>query len=268
VTIVGAGTTTITASQAGDATYNPAPSIDQNLVVSRGDQTISFQVLLNPIVGTTFTLTGTASSGLPLSYQVIPVGAASISGTTVTGSVAGNTIIRASQVGNVNYNAAADVDASFCLRPVQPIVTAAGDVLTSNSTTNNFWALNGVSTGSTTQSIVASKSGSYTVQVITSGCASDPSLPVVITGDLENTIRAFAVYPNPAKDRIVVDLYDFHAEPVEIKIVDQKGQSLHLQRVTGGDVVEIGISEHASGLYILFAAQGERVVRTRYVKEK
>jgi hypothetical protein len=35
ITIVGAGTSTITASQAGDANFNPAPSVDQTLTVNR-----------------------------------------------------------------------------------------------------------------------------------------------------------------------------------------------------------------------------------------
>ncbi len=266
VTLVGIGTTTITASQGGDATYNAAPSVDQNLVVTKGDQTISFQITANPLVGGTFTLTGTSSSGLPLTYQVIS-GSISISGTTVTGSAAGSATIRASQAGNANYNAAADVDATFCVRPLQPTITASGSTLTSSSSASNNWYFNGTATGETTQSITATKSGNYTVQVVAvGGCVSDISAPLVFTGDLNDPVTSFIVFPNPAKDRIVVDLHEFQRETVELKIIDQKGQPLYTQKVTGGDAVEVGIAEHAAGLYILIAAQGDKILRARYIK--
>jgi hypothetical protein len=42
VTIVAAGTCTIRASQAGDATYAPAPSVDRTFTAAKASQTISF----------------------------------------------------------------------------------------------------------------------------------------------------------------------------------------------------------------------------------
>lgn len=41
VTIVGVGTTTITASQAGDAVFNPAPTVDQDLLVNAASLTVT-----------------------------------------------------------------------------------------------------------------------------------------------------------------------------------------------------------------------------------
>ncbi len=265
VTITGVGISTITAGQAGDATYNAASSVNQDLVVTRGDQTITFSISANPSIGQTVTLNATASSGLPVSYTLITPSKGSITGNTVTALQGGFATVAASQLGNANYNAAANVNASFCIKPPTPTVTVNGQILTSSSATGNEWSLNGIFVGNG-QNFTATKTGAYTVLVNIEGCISDASTPQAITGDLQEAARAFTVYPNPAKDRIFVDLNEFRAEPVELRIMDLRGQALHVQKVTGGDVVEIGISDHASGLYILLASQGEKLVKAKYVK--
>ena len=43
--IVGAGTTTITASQAGNATFGAAPDVSVQLVVNKANQTITFPAI-------------------------------------------------------------------------------------------------------------------------------------------------------------------------------------------------------------------------------
>ena len=107
VTIVGAGSTTITASIPGNAIYNAAAPGLQTLTVVKASQTITFNSLTNNTYGDApFALTGTASSGLPVSYSSSNKGVATISGSTVTIVGAGNTNITAVQAGNANYNAA------------------------------------------------------------------------------------------------------------------------------------------------------------------
>ena len=129
VTIVGAGTTTITASQAGNGTYNAAPNVDQTLTVNKANQTITFNALSDNALSdkncgdSSFALTATASSGLDVSYASSGTGVATISGSTVTIVGAGTTTITASQSGNVNYNAAANVQQSLMVNTVLPAVT-------------------------------------------------------------------------------------------------------------------------------------------------
>ena len=62
LTIVGVGTTTITASQLGDASYNPAPNVLQNITVNALPVTITgIAIIDKPYSGTTAaTITGTA----------------------------------------------------------------------------------------------------------------------------------------------------------------------------------------------------------------
>ena len=85
VTIVGSGSTTITASQAGDANYNAATSVPQTLTVNKANQTITFGALAPKLTtDVPFTLTATASSGLAVAYVSSNPAVATISGTTVT----------------------------------------------------------------------------------------------------------------------------------------------------------------------------------------
>lgn len=63
VTIVGAGTTTITASQAGNATHNPALPVDQNLVVNPFALSVTGLTAIDKVFNgnTTADLAGTAA---------------------------------------------------------------------------------------------------------------------------------------------------------------------------------------------------------------
>jgi uncharacterized protein YjdB len=107
VSIVGAGTTTITASQAGDDNYLAATEVQQTLTVEKAAQTITFGALDNKTFGDAdFGLTATASSGLDVSYTSSDLTVATIDGSTVTIVGAGTTTITASQAGDDNYHAA------------------------------------------------------------------------------------------------------------------------------------------------------------------
>lgn len=110
VTIVGAGTTIITASQTGDGTYAPAPDVTQTLTVNKAGQTISFGALAAKTVGDPpFTLSASSTSALGVSYSSSNTAVATVTGNIVTIVAAGTTDITASQSGNGNYNAAPDV---------------------------------------------------------------------------------------------------------------------------------------------------------------
>jgi methionine-rich copper-binding protein CopC len=111
VTIVGVGTSTFTATQGGNATYNAAAPVEQTLTVTKASQSISFNTPGGKTVGDApFALTATASSGLAVSYTSSNTSVATISGNTVTIAGAGTATITASQPGNGNYNSATPVE--------------------------------------------------------------------------------------------------------------------------------------------------------------
>lgn len=111
LTIVGAGSTFITASQSGNANYNAAADVTIELVVAKADQTITFNALPDKTTDDPdFALTASSTSGLPISYSSSNTAVINISGTTAEIVGAGNSLITASQPGNANYNPATPVD--------------------------------------------------------------------------------------------------------------------------------------------------------------
>jgi hypothetical protein len=112
VTIVAAGTCTIAANQAGTANVNAAAQVTQDIVVSKGAQTITFAAQTGKLYGTApFTLSplGSASSTLAPVYTSITPAICTISDATVSIVAAGTCTIAANQPGNANYNAATQV---------------------------------------------------------------------------------------------------------------------------------------------------------------
>src|SRR5262249_25095847 len=112
VTITGAGSCTITALQAGNANYLAAPNVPQTFGIAKAGQLITFNPLLDKTTSDPpFTVSATASSGLPVSFSA--AGSCTVSGTTVTITGTGTCTITASQAGNINYSPAPDVARTF-----------------------------------------------------------------------------------------------------------------------------------------------------------
>ncbi len=82
-------------------------------------QTITFGALSNQLFGTApFTISATASSGLPVSFNSQTTSVCTVSAATVTLVSAGTCTIQATQAGNSNYAAAAPLSQSFQVTPV------------------------------------------------------------------------------------------------------------------------------------------------------
>ena len=114
--LLAVGTCTITANQAGDAQYAPAPQVTHKIDVEAAPpvplaQSITFPAITpNPsFVGSTASLGATASSTLPVSYTSLTPGVCSIIGTAVHATGAGTCVIAANQAGNATFAPAAQV---------------------------------------------------------------------------------------------------------------------------------------------------------------
>ncbi len=88
--------------------------------VGKGDQTITFTSTAPAeatVGGPTYTVTATATSGLPVMFTIDAAASSvcSISGSTVSFTAAGTCVIDANQAGNANYNAAPQVQQSFAV---------------------------------------------------------------------------------------------------------------------------------------------------------
>jgi hypothetical protein len=107
VSMVGAGTCTISANQAGNASYAAAPQAQQSFTVSRRAQTISITSTPPPVDkhSPPYTIVATATSGLAVSFTVSPGSSTicSVSGAAVTFLKKGDCVIDANQAGNAQY---------------------------------------------------------------------------------------------------------------------------------------------------------------------
>jgi hypothetical protein len=124
VTILSAGTCSVTASQAGNAVYAAAASVIQSFIVAQLAQTIAFGAPGNHLFGDApFTIGATASSGLAVGFTSTTPSVCTASGNTVTLVAAGTCSILASQPGNVNYLAAPNVSQSFVVGRATTVIT-------------------------------------------------------------------------------------------------------------------------------------------------
>jgi len=105
LTITGAGSAKITASQPGSKLWAPAKAITQSLTVTKASQaiTLSLPSTMRFTNGGPLPLTGTASSGLPVTYMSGNPKILFIQGTNSLIAGRGTTTVVATQPGNANY---------------------------------------------------------------------------------------------------------------------------------------------------------------------
>jgi N-acetylneuraminic acid mutarotase len=121
--VTGAGTIVVMANQAGNSNYAAAVQVTQSIVVNMATQTITFTPPSSVAYGVSpFTLTATASSGLPVMLNLVS-GPASLSGNLLTIMSAGTVSLRATQAGNANYQTASPVSASITVTKGTPSIS-------------------------------------------------------------------------------------------------------------------------------------------------
>jgi glucose/arabinose dehydrogenase len=120
VRFVAVGSCTVRASQAGNASYNAAPTVSQTFTiraatVTKKNQSIRFTSSkpTTAKVGGRYTVRATVSSGLAVSFRSANSKICTVSGSTVRFVAAGSCTVRASQAGNASYNAAPTVSQTF-----------------------------------------------------------------------------------------------------------------------------------------------------------
>ena len=114
VTYVSAGTCTITASQPGDTTYAAAADVSRSFAIGKAPQSITFNQPADDVLASGGTyLTGSASSGLPVTYASSTTDVCTVSGADVAYVTFGICSIVASQAGDNQYEPAADVTQAF-----------------------------------------------------------------------------------------------------------------------------------------------------------
>jgi hypothetical protein len=128
VSITGAGSCTVTASQGGGDNYLAASDVPRTFTIAKADQSITFGAVDDSTFGDSdFEISPTASSGLTVALDASgPCSlSAAVSPASVHISGAGTCTITASQDGNGNFNGAVDVPRSFSISKASQSITFA-----------------------------------------------------------------------------------------------------------------------------------------------
>jgi len=200
VTLVSAGTCSITANQAGNANFTAAAAVIKSFQVLQGTQTINFPVIPNHVLGDApFGISATATSGLPVSFGSTTSAVCSVSGSTVTLVHSGQCSIQATQAGNATYAPAPPVTQSFQVNPatlVSIAVTPTNPSITKGAT-QQFTATGHFSDG-TTQDLTASATWSSSLTTVATIGVNTGLTTSVGTGSTNITATQNAVTSNTA----------------------------------------------------------------------
>jgi Zn-dependent metalloprotease len=185
LSLIGAGTVVVSASQDGNENYAAAESVFQAVIVSKASQTITFNPPSSvPFSGSATNLSATASSGLQVAFSVLS-GPGTLNGSLLTVTGPGSIMIRSSQAGDTNYNAAAPVERTITVANAPQNITFApiadrtfnppGNTLTLSASATSGLAVNfSVTSGPATVSgntLTIAGAGSVTVQASQAGNA-------------------------------------------------------------------------------------------------
>ncbi len=116
------GLCTVTANQAGNATYATAPPVTQSFAVDKASQTIATISFIPDFlsIGGTTTASATATSGMAVSFSSTTPSTCSVLGNTVSGLIPGICTVAADQSGSDNYAAAPQITQSITVTAANP----------------------------------------------------------------------------------------------------------------------------------------------------
>jgi hypothetical protein len=153
----------------------------------------------------------------------------------------------------------------------QPSITRSGIELTASPvfSGNIQWYLNGDTIpGATNQNYTAAENGDYTVSYsfIPSCVSTSAKTSVLTVGLSENKSNRFAVYPNPFKSEITLDLKEFTSQTT-VTVFDYSGRKLVEKEISNASQ-KLDLGFLSDGIYILQFRNPEGVFTKRIVKQK
>jgi ELWxxDGT repeat protein len=290
VTIIGAGSATITAAQVGNENYEAAPNKESVLTVNKKTQFITFSSLSEKVVGDpSFTLAATASSGLAVTYSSSNSAVATVSGSTVTIVGAGSTIITAIQAGDNNHETAPSVvqtltvnkksqtitfnslsevylgDASFQLTAT----SSSGLTVTYSSNNPNVATITGNTVtiaGGGEAVITAAQTGNAEY---TAANSVEQVLVVKLVTDAEQPFDDVVdVYPNPTSDFVMIETVEF-PRTATLRLLNSQGSFVSEPKaIPVSDMIyKVEVTHLTPGVYYLQIIHGATTLTKRIVKK-
>lgn len=129
------GTVVVEATQAGNDQYAPASPFSRSFSVGKASQTLTFpQISEKRADSKPFQVSASASSGLPVTIEVVQGPAKMEANTCILNGIAGKVTLRVRQQGNDQYLPAQNITQSFIVSKVPQIITFP--VIPTQKTTN------------------------------------------------------------------------------------------------------------------------------------
>ena len=184
---------------------------------------------------------------------------------SLTVNTAGNYVVTvASSSGCTSVSTPIVVTSVTCTPPAIPLITLSGSsvlqpgqsvVLTATAASGYLW-----SSGETTQSIIVTIAGSYSVQAYSGPNCYSISQPLTITyattdiGTVESAsnFNEFTAYPNPASNNVSFKFNSNNREQLDFILFDVTGRELERRNIhsqIGENMVEMNVGEYPRGVY-------------------
>jgi len=146
--------------------------------------------------------------------------------------------------------------------------------LVSSYNQGNQWLLNGEPlSGATTNTLVITEPGIYSVVVEQGGCSiasDDYDYDNLVTGledNLNSSIVRIAPNPFSTNIEVFVSATKFNLRKTEIRIYDINGRVVYYNKKAKDENILINLSDINSGIYLINIYDGENVVQHKLVKE-
>jgi hypothetical protein len=181
-----------------------------------------------------------------------------------------NGVYRATLVGSNSCDSIVSLTLIILPKPT-PVVTKAGDTLSTTSFATYQWLRNGTAiNGANSQSYIATQNGQYAVVVSTSVGCNDTSAATNVIGlslnDLEATVN-LRLFPNPSTGIFNLEAAGLSGK-VNLKLYDVFGkllQNIHDETANGSYNTVMDLNAYASGVYFIELQAGE-VYLTRKIE--
>lgn len=296
VRVVGAGTTSITASQPGNSNYEAATSVVRTLVIKTAPagqkmwQDITFDPLPEKVFGnSSFILSGKSSAGLLLTYTSDNTSVASVSGNVVTIHGAGTTTITAHQGGDAQYNAAADVERILLVKKAEQTISFAelaarqvdDDPFNPGATASSGLPVTYTSSSTSIATVVGTLvtihgDGTVTITAHQSGNANYHEAPSVartlevtmVTAIEQGFNGELELFPNPTSSDITLACAECNSRVMSVFVYDSHGREVMHEEVSSAGTLKIDMARLPNGVYNVHVVQGNKTIYKKVLKQQ
>ena len=249
-------------------TVNPLPTVtltsSPTVTICNGENS-GIVVALTGTAPWVLTATDGTSTG--------PINATS-SPRTITVAPTVNTIYSILSVADANgctNTSTASVDVTVNT-PVAVTITESAGVLTSSATTGNQWYnASGLIPGETAQTFTPSANGNYYVIVTDGNSCTTTSNTISFVLSMDNNLfnAGISVYPNPAYDKVFVEISNPSNSKFTVEILSMDGRTLYENKsiTKANSTLSIDLSDFASGVYFVKAISESNTVIQKIVVE-